>query len=239
MEEQSPAKLQDHLGTSIHELLHIIGVSSGHFPKYLDDKGKIYENAIVDWTAESGAKGKALAPPAIVEYAKEFYGCPSWSSIPLENGGGSGSLGSHLERTLFFNEVMTGSAIKDTVVSAFTWKMLEDSHWYGAVDEAQYEVFSAGQGNGCDWMKGCHADSNKEYFCKELQATGCNFARTAFGVCKDQFTKQDKCLYIQPYSNGDCAKEAEDFPYYKDAYAQSRGSNARCFSTTILKDVYA
>jgi len=80
---------------------------------------------------------------------------------------------------------MTGSAIKDKVVSAFTWKMLEDSGWYGPIEAEHFEVFSAGQGNGCDWEKSCHADSNSEYFCKKADSTGCNFAMNAFGICQD------------------------------------------------------
>jgi hypothetical protein len=57
----------------------------------------------------------------------------------------------HWERTVFFNEVMTASSIKDSVFSGFTYSLLKDSGWYG-VDETKYEQFFAGRHMGCDWF---------------------------------------------------------------------------------------
>lgn len=151
LKDKSDAKIQDYIMTSIHELLHVLGVSASAFPKYIDTEGNIRKGHIVEFKSASGAVGNGLSTPKLLEYARTFYDCDSWDSIPLENDGGQGSLGSHLERAFFLNEVMTGSAIKDKVVSGFTWKMLEDSGWYGAVDEYLYEPFSVGKGSGCAW----------------------------------------------------------------------------------------
>lgn len=49
----------------------------------------------------------------------------------MENQGGSGTADSHMERSLFLNEIMTGSDITgDSIFSIFTFKLLEDSGWY-------------------------------------------------------------------------------------------------------------
>jgi hypothetical protein len=54
-----------------------------------------------------------LSTPRVLQYARWFYDCDSINYIPLENDGGGGTSGSHLERVMFFNEAMTGSVIKD------------------------------------------------------------------------------------------------------------------------------
>jgi len=63
--------------------------------------------------------------------------------VPLENDGDSGSAGSHFEKTLYFNEVMTGSTSTYMIYSGFTWSVLADSGWYG-IDLKNADVFSAG-----------------------------------------------------------------------------------------------
>lgn len=60
--------------------------------------------------------------------------------IPLENDGDAGSAGAHFERSIFFNEVMTASTIKDQVFSGFGFSLLSDSGWYG-IEERYFEEF--------------------------------------------------------------------------------------------------
>jgi len=79
----------------------------------------------------------------VLAYARQFYGCDSWNVVPLENDGGDGTIGSHFERTLYFNEEMSGSELPDSAYSGFTWSVLADSGWYG-VDLKNADVFSAG-----------------------------------------------------------------------------------------------
>lgn len=46
----------------------------------------------------------------------------------MENQGGLGSMNSHWERRLFYNEIMTASSINGgLILSIFTFKLLEDS----------------------------------------------------------------------------------------------------------------
>lgn len=92
----------------------------------------------------NGNTQKALATPNVVAYARQFYNCSTWPSVPLEDDGGSGTANSHFERSYFFSEAMTGSTSAHMVYSGFTWSVLKDSGWYG-VNLANSEVFTAGQ----------------------------------------------------------------------------------------------
>jgi hypothetical protein len=50
----------------------------------------------------------------------------------LEDDGGSGSMGSHWERSAFGNEGMTASDMEGPVFSKFTLLLLQASGWYVA-----------------------------------------------------------------------------------------------------------
>ena len=129
---------------SIHELTHVLGFSSGAFPRFLAPDGSFLTNHISNYYASStGVSGSGLSSPMVLAWARQFYNCNSINYIPMENDGGGGTIGSHLERVMFFNEAMTGSVIKDQVVSGFTWNILRDTGWWG-IDEKWFEVYTVG-----------------------------------------------------------------------------------------------
>jgi leishmanolysin-like peptidase len=72
----------------------------------------------------------------------------------LENDGLIGAKGSHFERTIFFNEIMTASSIKDQVFSGFSFSLLLDSGWY-RINPKYIEDLEAGKLMGCNWFKKC------------------------------------------------------------------------------------
>ena len=73
-------------------------------------------------------------------------------SVPLEDDGGLDSHGSHFEKTLFGNEIMTADTSRISVLSIFTLSVLKDSGLY-SVDLGQAEEFHWGKGLGCDFFK--------------------------------------------------------------------------------------
>ena len=130
--------------TTLHELTHGLGFSASNFLKFIDENGNLRQNPVIFFTNSNGQQQQGLATPNVLAYARKFYGCDSWNVVPLENDGGAGTAGSHLEITLYFNEVMTGNnKLLDRTFSAFTWSVLADSGWYG-VDLKNADVFSAG-----------------------------------------------------------------------------------------------
>ena len=131
--------------STLHELTHGLGFSSYYFPKFIDENGNLRKNPVISFPAANGQQQQGLATPNVLAYARQFYGCDSWSVVPLENDGDNpGTAGSHFERSFYFNEVMTGNIFfNEKAYSAFTWSVLADSGWYG-IDLKNADVFSAG-----------------------------------------------------------------------------------------------
>ena len=48
-----------------------------------------------------------LFTPKVLSYVRNHFNCPSLTGVPLENEGGQGSIGSHWEKDIFYNEYMT------------------------------------------------------------------------------------------------------------------------------------
>lgn len=67
----------------------------------------------------------------MMEMGRLHFGCDSIKGVELENDGGVGTMGSHWERTIVYNEMMTGSDMKiKTTLSVLTLAALEDTSWY-------------------------------------------------------------------------------------------------------------
>ncbi len=60
---------------------------------------------------QGGISTKFLTTPKVKAAASSYFGCndPSIAGAPLENGGGSGTLGSHWERSIIYSDIMTGA----------------------------------------------------------------------------------------------------------------------------------
>lgn len=83
-----------------------------------------------------------------MEYAKQYFNCSSLQYLPLEDDGGPSSQYSHFEKMTFNQEIMTGTASRDTVYSKFTMLVLQDTGIYQAnlVNAGRYQW---GMNQGC------------------------------------------------------------------------------------------
>ena len=80
-----------------------------------------------------------LATPKILEKAREQFGCSTLNGAELENQvqitedvlrvlqGGGGTSGSHWEKRIFLNDVMTSGTELNNVYSTVTFAYFEDS----------------------------------------------------------------------------------------------------------------
>jgi hypothetical protein len=77
----------------------------------------------------------------------------------MENEGLVGSLGSHFERVIFYDEIMTSSRLGySKAFSLFTMYLLQDSGWYD-VDMRYPDSMPFGYKRGCDFLDlACGAD---------------------------------------------------------------------------------
>lgn len=79
------------------------------------------------------------------------------AGVALETNGGEGSKGSHWERILLQDEIMTASSISgESVFSIFTMALLDDTNWYNSIDYSLAPPIQWGNGKGCDFTtKAC------------------------------------------------------------------------------------
>lgn len=123
-----------------------------------------------------GKLREVLATPKVVELCKKHFGCDLCTGVELENDGGAGSAGSHWERSIMYNEMMTASDMYvKTVYSAFTMAVMEDSGWY----QPNYEMaglFPWGENEGCGFINNvCNgAIKYKKEFCYDASQISCN-----------------------------------------------------------------
>lgn len=75
-------------------------------------------------------------------------------------------MGSHWERVILHNEIMTSSSIKDGAYSKFTMSLLEDSGWYAPIYN-KAEDFFWGKDSGCDLVTKPCFESGYRGFCKK------------------------------------------------------------------------
>ena len=114
--DESDNGFESDLNTVIHEMLHIFGVSQSLYNKFIDPKtGKYYsENdnvkEIFKTATIRGKKTYLLSSKNILETARKYYGCPTLEGMQLENDGAGGSMGSHWEKTIILNELMTAES---------------------------------------------------------------------------------------------------------------------------------
>ena len=92
------------------------------------------------------------------------------------------SPGSHWEKRLLMNEIMTGSVDTRSVVSAMTLALLEDSGWYKA-NYSMAEHLDWGRKQGVDFLTSRCDDWNGAYHCNNNSLSGCTFNREAEGYC--------------------------------------------------------
>lgn len=89
-----------------------------------------------------------IKSPEVLKVAREHFNCAYIRSVSLENEGKKGGAGSHWERNIMMNEIMTASGISSSRVSIFTLALMKDSGWYD-VNQDFAEHFTHWKNVGC------------------------------------------------------------------------------------------
>lgn len=90
--------------------------------------------------------------------------------------------GSHWEKRLLMNEIMTGSVDTRSVVSKMTLALLEDSGWYH-VNYSMADNLDWGQNQGTEFVTSPCDQWKGAYHCNTTQLSGCTYNREAEGYC--------------------------------------------------------
>ncbi|KRX04456.1 Insulin-like growth factor binding protein, N-terminal [Pseudocohnilembus persalinus] len=234
---------EDQLETTIHELTHILGFSGGMMDQFTNPAtGNTYAADGIDPYVTQTIRGistNVLTTPNVVQTAKDHYGCPSLTGMPLENNGGSGSLGSHWEKSILLDENMNPQAVSTKAYyTKFTFSLLEDSGWY-LPDYTNVDTSLWGYNKGCSFVTGSCDAANTE-FVTSSTSSACYNDYSGFGPAKyTTYTQEggggEICYFAQPYSNRYCvnATLATDSP--PGAYwGYYFGDNSRCAYSDVI-----
>jgi leishmanolysin len=249
---------QRHTLTTLHEMTHVLGFSSGLFDSYINPETNRKLTGHIKVKNVNGLNTTYLDIFPLTNIVREYFNCQSIEGAPLENEGRVGSIGSHWERKVFMNEYMTASDIADSKISIITLGLLEGTGWYKP-EYTMADNFYWGNGKGCGFltqpcMNKQTQKPNFDEFCQPLTQQGCTYTGRGIGFCGspvpfenpdlpsnidywgnksivyDSFA--DNCPYYIQYSNADC----ENSTHSKIAKLpeESFGKGSKCFSGNIF-----
>ncbi|KAH6829201.1 metalloendopeptidase / zinc ion binding protein [Perilla frutescens var. hirtella] len=243
--------------TLIHEVMHVLGFDPHAFAHFRDERKRrrirVTEQAMDD---KLGRMVTRVVLPRVIMHSRYHYGAFSenFTGLELEDGGGRGTSGSHWEKRLLMNEIMTGSVDTRSVVSKMTLALLEDSGWYQAnYSMADHLDWGHNQGTEfvtlpCNHWKGA-------YRCNSTQFSGCTYNREAEGYCPivnysgdlpqwaryfpqankgGQSSLADYCTYFVAYSDGSCT-DTNSARAPDSMLGEVRGSNSRCMASSLVR----
>ncbi|XP_057765987.1 uncharacterized protein LOC130986563 [Salvia miltiorrhiza] len=243
--------------TLIHEVMHVLGFDPHAFAHFRDERKRrriqVTEQAMDE---KLGRMVTRVVLPRVIMHSRYHYGAFSenFTGLELEDGGGRGTSGSHWEKRLLMNEIMTGSVDTRSVVSKMTLALLEDSGWYQAnYSMADHLDWGHNQGTEfvtlpCNHWKGA-------YRCNSTQFSGCTYNREAEGYCPivnysrdlpqwaryfsqankgGQSSLADYCTYFVAYSDGSCT-DTNSARAPDGMLGEVRGSNSRCMASNLVR----
>ncbi|XP_024524216.1 uncharacterized protein LOC112344166 isoform X1 [Selaginella moellendorffii] len=243
--------------TLIHEVMHVLGFDPHAFAHFRDERKRRRSEVVVQsYDSKLQRAVTRVVLPRVVMHSRQHYGAYSTEigGLELEDGGGRGTAGSHWEKRLLMNEIMTGSVDTRSVVSAMTLALLEDSGWYRA-NYSMAEQLDWGRSQGeafltspCNQWKGA-------YFCNSTHSSGCTYNREAEGYCPivrysgdlpnwaryflepnkgGQSSLADYCAYFVAYSDGSCT-DVNSARVPDKMLGEMRGHDSRCMASSLVR----
>jgi hypothetical protein len=155
----------------LHEITHILV-----FHPYFFTELKLNQT--------EGSNSYIISPKAVAK-AREHFDCSSITRIPLENQGGTGSVGSHWESRYMLGDYMISTDYPDQAISDITLGLFEDSGFY-KVNYYSGGLFKFGKGKGCEFFNKDCIENEKatfEEFCDTANAAICSSSRTLKSSC--------------------------------------------------------
>ncbi|KAK8677615.1 hypothetical protein V6N13_143141 [Hibiscus sabdariffa] len=247
--------------TLIHEVMHVLGFDPHAFTHFRDERkrrrSKVTEQIMDE---KLGRMVTRVVLPRVVMHSRHHYGfnwqafSQNFTGLELEDGGGRGTSGSHWEKRLLMNEIMTGSVDTKSVVSKMTLALLEDSGWYQAnYSMADHLDWGHNQGtvfvtSPCNLWKGA-------YHCNTTNLSGCTYNREAEGYCPivsynrdlpqwaryfpqankgGQSSLADYCTFFVAYSDGSCT-DTNSARAPDRMLGEVRGNNSRCMASSLVR----
>lgn len=256
---------EDKMQTVIHEIFHILGFSNSLFQYFVKEDGTSYtSDELTLFTSLRGKEVVMLTTPTVVKRSQEGFGCSDMLGIELEDSGGSGTIGSHWEKRIMFNDFMIGDiGPTDIIYSDISFAVLQDSGWY-KVNWNYTDSIAYGRDKGCKFHEEkCIIDGIAQFeeFCTESsKVKKCDYLRLNKGYC-NRFTHSqslpeymsyffdprvgsnddlmDNCPTIQHAPYGSCRGYDYETTLLDLGSGETVGINSRCFEHNLLKNSYS
>lgn len=228
----------DVFSTTIHEVYHILGLNPFLYQYFYNRQtGKIRPTSEVYKTDTTDDYPTRIITPKVVEVAREHFGCDTITGVPMENNGGSGSVGAHWEKNFLMNDFMVAILTPHSVISKFTLALMEDTGWY-KVNYNYSEPLFFGRNKGCEFVKKneCHIYGKT---CTELEteAFGCHYDYQFKTYCaKNTFMDDCKFYTYADNFNMDCRRTKDTLTEKSKAIKEFFGPFGRCFHTEITEE---
>ncbi|XP_078435512.1 metalloendopeptidase / zinc ion binding protein [Wolffia australiana] len=243
--------------TLIHEVMHVLGFDPHAFAHFRDERKRRRRQVTVQTYDERlGRPVTRVVLPRVIMHSRHHYGVYSenFTGLELEDGGGRGTSGSHWEKRLLMNEIMTGSVDARSVVSKMTLALLEDSGWY-KVNYSMARELQWGRHQGEEFVSSPCNYWSGAYHCNTTQTSGCTYNREAEGYCPivnyngdlptwaqyfpqpnrgGQSSLADYCTYFVAYSDGSCT-DASSARAPDRMLGEVRGSSSRCMISSLVR----
>ncbi|CAK87891.1 unnamed protein product (macronuclear) [Paramecium tetraurelia] len=211
------AKFEAAVQVVLHETIHGLGFTNNLYDNYINStSGQKY-----DFTVYQRVNQQIDLPtPRLTQLARKHFGCCDLFGGTMEDQNGRGTAGSHFERSIFHNDLMTGSMISgNTLFTDFTFAILEDTGFYRVTKHAS-DVQLWGLDKGCDfYQQQCYSDSTYEEFCENpydpsdekdnvANHLSCSYAQTGIGFCVNDGLVE--CPYYYIIEDLDC-RDADNY----------------------------
>lgn len=211
-----------YFSTFVHEFAHIIFFSEDLFMHFRDANNKDRTDIQKNNTDFGGEKRNLIIAPEVLTYAREYFNDNTLIGVPLENGGGSGSAGSHWEKAFLPTEFMNPTVEYPGVVTQFSLLLAKASGWYTNVDMGYTQQFTWGKGAN-EFHKGPCPTTNE--YCSAAGQAACSPDYKSKATCTGYDNFMGNCKYKK--NDGKyCLKDVpeENKPDASETY----GKSSRC-----------
>ncbi|KAL0478008.1 leishmanolysin peptidase [Acrasis kona] len=207
------------IGIMLHEITHVLGFSESRFSAMIDQNGNQRPGSVLSaYRSYKDSAGNVntkqvfyLNTPSLIKTAQSYFNCPE--SLPygieLEEYGGDGTAGSHFDKRVYNNELMTGNVgwfnpSLSFSISPFTLSFFNDSGWYqsnSSFVNPRSETTLWGRNMGCSFLQNRCEDwdlnNRLGYYCKPNSFVGstCTYNHRGKGFCSTQQFNQNMGYY--------------------------------------------
>ncbi|EGR26890.1 leishmanolysin family protein, putative [Ichthyophthirius multifiliis] len=181
----------------IHEITHILGFSNLDIPKWITHNKTLHiEPTIIK--SIRGVEYLLIKTPNILQFARQYFGCPTLIGMPLDFSDDFRSADSHWKSTDIQNEYMNSfTSTTQAYYSGFTANLLRDTGFYFQINAFMEEKTFYGKGAGCEHILGKCNPSAKEYCDSKNDQDLCDFYHHGSSICKVGYQNDADCNYFK------------------------------------------